>query len=541
MRLNILIGGKAGQGIDAAASIISRALSKKGLYIFNYRDYPSLIKGGQNFNIISVSEEKIGSYESGLDLIAALDEQTVKDHKKNLKKGGLLLKTEDFEIEDKYRKVANVFILGVLFKYLGLDLGILKGELKERFKGKKFLPLDLEAAEEGYSQGKETEGTKLKLPKKKKLKIMTGSEGIAQGAIDSGIDIYLAYPMTPATPVLHLLAGKQKGENILVFQPENELAVANAGLGAAHTGAKAMVGTSGGGYDLMQEALSMQGISEIPLVVYLAQRPGPGSGVPTYSTQGDLHIAVKGGHGEFPRVTIAPGDAVECRRKTNEAFYFAEKFRALAIILGDKHVAESEYTFTQFEEKLEVERNIEKKKGGVFEHYKITEDENSPRSVPGLTVVKSSSYEHNERGITTEEPTKIKQMNDKRLKKEKTIEKEVRKFDTYKIHGDRKAKTLVVGWGSTKGAILDAIKGLPVKFLQIIYIRPFPTEIKEELEKAEKVLLVENNATGLLGDLIAEQTGFRIPEKNKILKYDARPFASDQLKKKIEKKGGIEK
>lgn len=534
MKMNILIGGKAGQGIDAAANIISGALSKEGFYVFNYRDYPSLIRGGQNFNIVTISDEPVRSYESGLDIMIALDEQTIKDHKEKLKDDGALLNSKDFEIDSDFSPVVNVFMLGAMFKKFGLDLGILNEKLKEEFAGKKFLELDLKASSAGYEQAESEWG--VEIPENEDLKVMTGSEGIGIGAIESGLDTYFAYPMTPATPVLHYLAGRQKEENYLVFQPENELAAINAGLGAAHTGAKAMVGSSGGGYDLMQESMSMQGIAEIPLVVYLAQRPGPGSGVPTYTTQGDLDIAVKGGHGEYPRVTVAPGDAVESVELTNQAFYFAEKYRALSILLGDKHVGESQFTYTEEPEIREVRRNIAGQQGGEFDNYEITEDGNSPRSVSGKTIVKSSSYEHDEYGVTIENSQEVTDMTDKRLRKGKEIEEEVRNFSMYKVHGNEDSDTVILGWGSTKGAILDAIKDLNVKFVQILYLRPFPTEIKEELESSEKVLLVENNATGLLGNLVAEQTGFMISDDDKILKYDGRPFESDKLENQIERR-----
>lgn len=534
MRKNILIGGKAGQGIDVAASLISDGLSKKGYYIFNYRDYPSLIEGGQNFNIISISDEQIGSYEFKLDVLVALDDKTVEDHEDKLKENGLLLKLDDFDVDNDYQKVVNVFMAGVLFKTIDCNVENLEEEVESHFEGKEYLELDLEAVEEGFKAGDES--IELEGSVDKDLKICTGSKALADGVLDAGIDCYFAYPMTPATPILHNLAGRQREENILVFQPENELGAINMGIGAAHTGAKTMVGTSGGGYDLMQQSMSMQGIAEIPLVVYLAQRPGPGSGVPTYTIQGDLNIAVKGGHGEYPRVTVAPGDAKESRRLANEAFYFAENFRVLSVFLGDKHVAESEYTFEEYDNKVEVERNIEDQEGGEFENYQITENGNSPRSVSGLTTVKSSSYEHDEMGITTEDSEEVNDMIDKRKRKEELLEGEVEKFEMYKTHGNEDSDVTVVGWGSTKGAILDAIKNLDIKFLQILYLRPFPTEVKEILGDSEKIILVENNATGLLGNLVAEKTGVIIPDEDKILRYDGRPFESDTLKSKIEEK-----
>lgn len=535
MRLNVLFGGKAGQGIDSMSFIISESLVKEGFYVFNYRDYRSLIEGGHCFNVLSISDEKVDSHESELNCIVALDEDTVEKHKDDLKDDGILLKEDDFSIPEEFKSISNAFMAGVLFKTLGLHKNILKNRIKEKFSGKEFLEKDLEAVEAGYEEGEEM--MSLKRPDGEGLKIMTGSHAIARGAVESGMDVYFGYPMTPMTPVLHELAGMQTEENILVFQPENELAVVNAGLGAAHTGAKTMVGSSGGGYDLMQEGMSKQGITEIPLVVYLSQRPGPSSGIPTYMEQADLDIAAKGSHGEFPRVTIAPGDARECIRKTNEAFYFAEKFRALSVILGDKHVGESGYTFEEEPETVEVERNIEPDEGGFFDNYKLSGNGNSPRSIPQKTIAKSTSYIHDERGVATDDPGEaVNKSYDKLKRKEETIEEEVRDFEMYKVYGDGESENLVIGWGSTKGAIKDAIEGLPVKFIQILYLRPFPTEIEEELEDAENIMLVENNATGLLGNLIREKTTYPISEENKILKYNGRPFLSDELREKMKRR-----
>ena len=277
---------------------------------------------------------------------------------------------------------------------------------------------------------------------------MTGSHAIAVGAVNSGIDLYIAYPMTPATGVMHELAGMQKNNKHMVFEAENEIAVVNSALGASFAGAKTMIGTSGGGYDLMCEGLSLQGMSEVPLVVYLASRPGPGTGVPTYSTQSDLDIALRGGHGEFPRVVIAPGDPSEAIEKTNEAFYLAQKFNSLAIVLSDKHVAESEFSSDgELKKPLKI---------------KVT------RKVPGEGFVKANSYEHDKFGNTTESAEITGKNADARIKKYSEIKKECKKFEMIKIHGKKNSKNLVIGWGSTKGAILDAIDGEDYKFLKVM-------------------------------------------------------------------------
>ncbi len=514
MRINILIGGRAGQGINKVSSIISNVLSRYGYYTFNYRDYPSLIRGGHNFNILSISDERIGSIESKIDGIIALDEKTIKLHKPELKKEGFIIGCNEFRTLGRNTNIAQA---GALIKILGIDKQTLIDELNKQLADNKEA---ISAAEDGY-KSKETKFNLKKL--NNKLKIMSGSSGVAKGAINSGINIYLSYPMTPATGLLHELAIKQMEEknNLLVFQPENEIAVANAGIGASFAGARTMIGTSGGGFDLMTEAFSFQGMAEIPLVAYLASRPGPGTGIPTYSTQSDLNVALHGGHGEFSRIVIAPGDPIEAVEKTNEAFYLSEKFKALSIILSDKHLAEGEFSSDR-----EANKTIQ---------FKVN------RVVPGEGLVKASSYEHDEKGDTTEIPEIAKEGNERRLAKYEEIKKECKKFQMIKIYGNSNAKNLIIGWGSTKTVILDALDAIDEsiknpkkgawKFLQVLYMEPLSDEIKKEIEKAKKVILIENNLTGQLGRKIREKTGIKI--ENRILKYDGKPFYSDKLKENI--------
>jgi len=504
MRLNILIGGEAGQGINKVSEIVSQVLIDKGYYVFNYRDYPSLIRGGHNFNILSISDNKIQSHESKIDGIVSMDRLTVTKHGNKLKRGGFIIKPDkflDFGIN------LNVALSGALIKILGIEKNILIKEIKKELDNKN----SLDAAKKGF----ESQLTKYSLKKlKNNLILRSGSQGIANGFLDSKADLYLAYPMTPATPVLHILAKDQEKNKLLVFQPENELAVANAALGASFSGARVMVGTSGGGYDLMTEALSMQGMAELPLVVYLSSRPGPGTGIPTYTTQGDLDVALRGGHGEFPRVVVAPGTPEQAAQKTNEAFYLSQKFNTLSIVLSDKHLAESEFSFKEEKRKpLKVEVK---------------------RKLPGEGIVKANSYEHDNFGATTEDAQIAIDKTNKRILKYQEIKKEVKKFEMLKMYGKKESKNLIIGWGSTTGAILDAIKDLDAKFLQVLYLKPLSDNIRKEIEKAKKVILIENNVTGQLGRLIREKTGIKI--KDRILKYDGRPFESDKLKEEIKRR-----
>ena len=504
MRLNILIGGKAGQGINKVSEIVSKILAKHGYFSFNSRDYQSLIRGGHNFNVLSISDKWIGSNDSVLDGIISLDENTFKIHKKELKNDGFIIKADGFE---ELGRNINIALASVLIKILGIEKKFLLEEIKHEFDNKEAI----EAAEKGY----ETVDCKYCLLKRnEKIKTFNGTQGVALGAINSGINIYFAYPMTPATPLMNELASYELEKNLLVFQPEGEIAAINQALGASFAGARTMVGTSGGGFDLMTEALSFQGQSEIPLVVYLASRPGPSTGIPTYTSQADLNVALRAGHGEFPRVVIAPGDPIECIEKTNEAFYLSQKFNLLCILLTDKHLAEAEFSLNKEANKnLKIESN---------------------RKFPGEAVVKASSYEHNEKIETIEDAETAKRNADKRIEKYKAIKKEARKFEMLKIHGNKNSKNIIVSWGSTKGAILDAIDGLDVKFLQILYLKPMSDELQEQLKKAKNIILVENNSTGQLGYLIREKTGIKIDDK--ILRYDGRPFLADELREEIKRR-----
>ena len=499
MKLTILIGGEAGQGINKVSQILSNVLSKFGYFTFNYRDYQSLIRGGHNFNTLTISDEPVESHESKINILVALDERTIKTHKQALKKDSLTITGDEFKDEGRN---LNIALAGSLTKILGIPLEELNNEIKSQFK-------ESEQAIISAKKGFDSQKTKHQLKKSNnKTTIMSGSQAIAIGAKNSEINLYIAYPMTPATNAMHELAKDQVENNMTVFQAENEIAVASMAIGASFAGAKTMTGTSGGGFDLMSETLSLQGQSEIPLTVYLASRPGPATGVPTYTAQSDLDIALRAGHGEFPRIIVTPGNPTETIEKTSEALYLAEKFKTLSIILSDKHLAESEFSSTE--------------KPKTTQKFKIT------RKLPGKSIVKASSYECDELGNTTESYTLTEKNTNTRIKRYRDIKKYIEKnFEMIKIHGNKNSKNLIIGWGSTSGAIKDAIKNLDAKFLQVLYCKPLSPQIKKEMQKANKVILVECNVTGQLGRLIREKTGIKIP--NRLLKYNGLPFHSDEL------------
>jgi len=545
MEFSVLVGGKAGQGVAKISYVVGKIFTNLGFYAFNYRDYGSFVKGGHNFNVIKIASKPVYSFDKSYDFIIAFDEETLSIHLKNLKEDGVLLTTK--QIHEKYPKsigidtnkiiqenklpnyVFNTIFLGAFFKICGISWDTVEKAVSKELRGKE----NLVAARKGYESVDVIR--RIEEIKEGKRYFINGSEAVAMGALAAGIDLYIAYPMTPATPVLHILAKLQEKFGIKVVQLENEIAVVNAALGASYAGAKVMVGTSGGGFALMNEALSLQGMSEVPLVVYLAQRAGPSTGVPTYTEQGDLKFALNAGHGEFPRILIAPGDSKEAFYKTIEAFYWAYKYRTLSILLSDKHLAESHFTFSNFEKpKLKVERFLltgDDVKAD-YKNYKITESGISLRSVPGeKVIVRATSYEHDENGITTEDPEMIRRMKEKRLRKWKTIEKDSEKFERVVVYGN--GKKLLISWGSTKGAIIDALPKLQGwKFLQIIYFSPFPKEeVRREMEEAEEIVAIENNSTGQMVSIIKENTGLDV--NRTILKYDGRPFTPLEIVKEV--------
>ena len=496
MRYNILCGGPAGQGPNFIANIISKGLVEKGFYVFSSREYESRIRGGHNYNIITFSDEPLYSNSIQVGILIALDDVSEVVHKDNLKKDVLIIKEEK----------SNVLAAGRAFKVLGIDFSILDSELKNQGNYNE----NISEAKKGYV----AENRILNLPKvskRKGLYIWAGNDGISFGASQSGLDFYYAYPMTPSTGVFFKFALEESSSKYVTVQLESEIAVVNAAIGSAIMGKKAMIGTSGGGFDLMTESLSLAGGAEVPLVMYLAQRPGPATGAATYTAQGDLNMARHSGHGEFIRVVSAPGDPIECAALTSQSFYLTQKYQIPGIILGDKHLADSIFSLT--EKPSIVKSQVKIKWPARFTSYESDKDKIANSS--GKNIILS-----------------VQKRKEKYLK----LEKEIGTMKAYSIYGKKNSKNLVIGWGSTKGAILDSIKSLDCKFIQIIYLEPFSKKIKEELKKAKNLILVENNSNSPLSSLIAEKTGIFIEEKNKILKYDGRPFFYEALLSEIKKR-----
>ncbi len=570
-KISVLVGGEAGAGISRSGFLFAKACLRGGLSIFGANDYQSLIRGGHNFYTVTVCDESVYSHTNNIDLLIALNKETIVIHKDELVSGaGIIYDGDQITITKEelgrddlqlynvpLRKIVkdlegpsimeNTVALGAAIALLEYDLELMNSVLKDTFNPK-ITKQNIEATKKGYDYIKNHyDVTTLRYKLKetdaagKNRIFLTGNEAIGLGALNAGCKFYAAYPMTPATSILHFLAPLDREFNMIVIQSESEIAAINMVAGASFAGARSMTATSGGGFCLMSEALGMIGITETSPVIVLVQRPGPSTGLPTYTSQGDLRFAIHASQGEFPRVVIAPGDVNESYYLTLEAFNLAEKFQIPAIIISDKYLAESHQTTEQFDQnKIKIDRGnlVTAAQYTEKEEYKrhlLTPNGISLRVIPGTkgAIVRTNADEHNELGFTTENLVLSTKMADKRFKKLEALTKELENYETVKLHGPKEADVTIIGWGSTKGTILEAMKILneedpKINYLQIVYLNPFPADkIQEILKSSTKTIMVENNKTSQLTSLIREH--LLIDVKHKILKYDGRPFNPESL------------
>ena len=542
--ISILIGGKAGDGIRQAGHTLARLLNRIGYRIFFYDDYPSLIRGGHNFSIIRASKKKIEAHKEKVDLIVALNQDAVEKHKHRLNSGGMILydskKVEaqgvgvDFmgivkELEGS-PIMRNTAALGALAKVLNIEWPVLESVMMDTIE--KEVDLNIKIARSAYNR---VEKAWLSVPKlnQKMLPLISGNEAIALGAVQAGLNMYIAYPMTPASAILHYLAEHEDDLGVVTIHPESEIGVALMALGAAYAGARIMVGTSGGGFALMTEALSLSGQGEFPIVFVMVQRPGPSTGVPTYTMQGDLSFVINSGHGEFLKVVLAPGNVEEAFYLTGLAMNLAWKFQIPCFVLSDKHLSESIFSFEADPDKVKPEDPLLWDGQGEYKRYLDTQNGISPLAFPGnsAAIVKVTSYEHDEYGITTEESEQIARMQQKRLRKKKTMEDELARYEQVKVYGDPESKTVLLCWGSTKGACIEVAEELGLKVVQPLVLEPLPiNSLKKVLSDADKIIDVEVNATGQLAKLLSAH-GICIDDM--ILRFDGRPFTVDFLLEKV--------
>lgn len=548
-----------------AGLMFSKACSRIGLHVFDYIEYPSLVRGGHNTYQIRAEDEEVHSQIRLVDILIALDEETLNRHHDELRHNSIVIyddttvKVEETKLKQGIRcpvplkelateengneLMRNTVALGAALGVMDYPFKVFEGIIKDAFKGKKasIIKENVKAAKKGYTYAKKHYGhhndyvlRKISAPKRM---VLTGNEAIALGAVKGGMKFYAAYPMTPSSSILHTLAGWQERHQITVKQAEDEISVANMTVGAGFAGVRAMCATSGGGYALMQETISLAGMTETPAVFVEVQRGGPGTGVPTFTEQADLRFVMHAGHGDFPKIILAPGDVKEAFDFTMEALNLAEQYQTPVIIISDKYLGESHKSADFFKAKKKIERGkLLQRAPPNYLRYTDTHDGISPRTRPGMKngLFLANSDEHDFFGHSTEEIEMRNLQMRKRMRKLETLQQ---KIPDPKLHGPEEADVTIVSWGSTKGPILDAMKwlkerGYSVNFLQITHVMPFPDEqVKSMLQNARKLLLVENNYTGQMGGLIRERTGIKIKEK--LLKYDGRPFYPEEIYEKV--------
>ena len=569
------ISGEAGEGIMVTGLLFSKSCVRAGLKAFDYTEYPSLIRGGHNTYLTQVGEEDVFSHDRSVEILVALNQESIVVHIDELSAGGAVL----FDPDDKKvsveglrkdilyvplqmakiasdiagnRLMRNTVALGASFALLEFPKEDVHKMLSDVFhsKGKDVIQQNIDTFNGGYDSVSKQQvdrfGWKIEKKKPKGDIVVTGIEAIAIGAIAGGCKFYSAYPMTPASSILGYMADHAEQYGMVVKHAEDEISVINMAIGAGHMGTRSMCATSGGGFALMNEGYGLAAITETPVVIVLVQRPGPATGLPTWTGQGDLQYALHAAQGEFPRFVVAPGDVIEAFEMTAEALNIAEEYQTPVILISDKQLAESHQTVAPFDSShFEIRRGkqVTQKEldaGTVFFRYESTvKDGVSPRSFPGMKngIYVANSDEHDGKGFSEESSENAIAM----------FKKRQRKFDTFKsqmpqpqLIGDKNADVTFVFWGSVKGAVVESIKRLKeynvtTNYLQIAWVSPFPDEtVTKVLKDAKRPVLVENNMEGQLGNLIREKTGFDI--KDKILKFDGRPFFSEEIAAYIIKK-----
>lgn len=558
--LNIKIGGPAGSGVKITGLILTKALSRSGWETFAYQEYPSLIRGGHNTFQVHASSRPVFSQVKNIDILISFDELTIKLHQSELTEKSIVIydpakiklpenKIGNYlplplgEIAKKQGNVLmeNSVALGSVMALIGLPLEKLENVLQDVFhkKGEKIIKANQICGQKGFELIKNNFSSQIiKLEKPKtivKRMVITGNEAVALGAISAGLKFYSAYPMTPATSILHYLAAKAEKYNIIVKQPEDEIAAINQSIGASFAGVRAMTATSGGGFCLMTEGFGLAGMSETPLVVVESMRAGPASGMPTWSGQGDLKFVINAAQDEFPRVVLAPGDAEECFSLTRKAFYLAEKYQIPVVILLDKNISESYYSNNLFPEQYLNQRYSFTKPLSGFKRYQLTKSGISNRCFLGEKNGHhiTNSYEHNEDSLFTENSKERIEMMRKRNRKFESLKKEI---IAPQLFGPEKAEISFISWGSNKGVIREALKilnkqGQRANFLHLNWLWPFPSnQVKEFIQSSQKTVCLEGNSTAQLASLIREQTGLKLKS---LLKYDGRPFYPKEIIKQV--------
>jgi 2-oxoglutarate ferredoxin oxidoreductase subunit alpha len=561
--LNILIGGAAGQGVHSITLPLAKTLMRQGCWVLTSQSYESRIRGGHLFNKVRLADRRLVSSREGVDLLIALNQETVALHRGELSPRGLLiydasevkeapsgvpslgLDPEDLlpGAKAKAEIAVNAGACGAVLGLLKVPLAPMVELLKETFgdKGAEVVEWNVQAATRGYEQGKalavDFSLAQLTPPPERRL-LISGHEAMALGALAGGLQFISGYPMTPWTSLLNAVAQRSGPCNVVVEQAEDEIAAINLAIGASYTGARSLTGTSGGGFCLMTEALGLASVTETPLVIVNAMRPGPSTGLPTRTAQGDLAFVLSAGQDDFPRAVLAPGTPAQGFALTARALNLADRYQMPVFLLTDQYFADTQFTHLPGEfPEVQVDRAITTgPSSGTYERYAYTEDGISPRRLPGFgpELVVADSDEHTPDGHLTEDLQVRIKMHDKRLRKLKTM---VREMGGITTAGDRDAPLTLVCWGSSLGPVQEAVQRLqadkiPARTVHLSELWPFPREaVAATLKGTKKLVVAEMNASGQFNRLLRQETGQQADHL--VLKYDGAPFTPEYILGKL--------
>jgi 2-oxoglutarate ferredoxin oxidoreductase subunit alpha len=568
-QLSWKVGGQQGEGIESTGEIFAIALNRLGYYLYGYRHFSSRIKGGHTNNKIRVSTTQVRTVSDDLDILVAFDQETIDLNYKELHRGGVILADSKFSPKKPEDTEANLYVvpftematelgtslmknmvaIGATSAVLDLDINVFQEVVHEIFgkKGAQVVAKNMDAIQAGFDYTKEKLGSVQTMQLEKadgnKRMFMIGNDAIAMGALAGGCRFMAAYPITPASDIMEYLIKKLPALGGAVIQTEDEIAACTMAIGANYGGVRALTASSGPGLSLKMEAIGLAGMTETPIVIVDTQRGGPSTGLPTKQEQSDLMAMIYGTHGEIPKIVMAPSTVQEAFYDTAEAFNLAEEYQCPVIVLSDLQLSLGKQTVEPLDySKVEIRRGKlvdheiqkdENHQGSYYKRYLVTEDGVSPRVIPGMKngIHHVTGVEHAETGKPSEAPTnRIAQM-DKRMRKVENI-----RFDTpvYKYTPHEDAEVLIVGFNGTRGVIEEAIgrlekDGLKVNHAHIRLIHPFPTdEVLPLVQSAKKVLVVENNATGQLANIMKMNVG-NADKIVKFLKYDGNPFLPHEV------------
>lgn len=551
--LTLVLSGQAGQGLKTIEELLGKAIVER-YHLFSTAEVMSRVRGGNNTVEIRLSNQQVYAYKDTIDVLFLLNNHAYKRLENRISDHTLIFGEDEFLsddikslIGDKYKTIpindltkeagsvlyGNTLIFGFISGLLGLDPSHCTNLLQNKFrkKSQKIIEGNTKAFSLGFDAGSQHNTINQIEPTEDVAtrKIINGTEAIAIGAIAGGINYMASYPMSPGTGVLEYIAGKSNDFDIIVEQAEDEIAAMNMVIGGWYAGARAMATTSGGGFALMEEAISLSGITETPAVIHIAQRPGPGTGLPTRTEQGDLNLAVYSGHGEFPRIVLAPGTLEDGILLTQKAFYLADQYQVPVFILSDQYYLDSKRPVAPVALDPEALTSFVVASSENYHRYALTENGISPRAIPGngSGLVKCDSDEHEENGTITEDFDVRIQMNDKRLGKETLI---LESYIEPELIGSKTYKKLIIGWGSTYGVLKESIESSAsddVAFLHIKMLFPLSESLKAYTDRAEQIVVVENNATGQLAGLLKLHLDIQVDEK--LLKYNGVPFSIEEV------------